>query len=118
MERCAPLPRLLHGSFGPHGYFVFANHAYADRAKRHALDSRNIYYLRPMGAFIGGLSEEQSQAILDNLVFCSRIDHDEERICAKSQNAIPPSSGISLSGGWIGKGPALRASVTRPFRTT
>ncbi len=51
--------------------------------------TREIYYLRPMGAFIGGLSEEQSQAILDNLVFCSRIDHDEEWILREIAKRYP-----------------------------
>jgi hypothetical protein len=41
---------------------------------------RAVWFLRELPTFLSAFSESQSQILLDNLLLCARIDHDEEAV--------------------------------------
>jgi ppGpp synthetase/RelA/SpoT-type nucleotidyltranferase len=50
-----------------------------------------IWFMPELVAFISKLSERQCEVLLDNLVLCRRIDHDEDRILVAIGRQFPES---------------------------
>ncbi|HVI61103.1 MAG TPA: ABC transporter substrate binding protein [Bradyrhizobium sp.] len=50
-----------------------------------------IWFMPELGEFLTHLSESQSEIVLENLVLCARIDHDEEHILTAIAGSYPRS---------------------------
>jgi len=53
--------------------------------------ARAVWFMPELGEFLTHLSEPQSEVMLENLVLCPRIDHDEEHILRAIAGTYPRS---------------------------